>query len=227
MVVCLKKKNFIFSHFWRIEVQNQGVNRAMFSLKALEKNPSMLLLAFSGCWPFVVFPGFLTCVSSMSSNLPLLLGTLDIRFRTNPNPVLLLFSQSVLSNSLWPHELQHTGLSCPSPSSGPCSTSCSLNMNANQPSHLLSPSPAFSLSQHQSLFQWVSSLHQVAKVLELQPQHQSFQWIFRIDFLQDGLVWSPFSPRDSQESSPTPQFKSIHSLVFSLLYSPILTSIPD
>ena len=124
MVVCLKKKNFIFSHFWRIEVQNQGVNRAMFSLKALEKNPSMLLLAFSGCWPFVVFPGFLSCVSSVSSNLPLLLGTLDIRFRTNPNPVLLLFSHSVLSNSLRPHELQHTGLSCPSPSSGPCSTSC-------------------------------------------------------------------------------------------------------
>ena len=51
-----------------------------------------------------------------------------------------------------------------------------------QPSHpLLSPSPAFSLSQHQGLFQWVSSLHQVAKVLQL--QHQFFQWIFRTDFL--------------------------------------------
>ena len=57
--------------------------------------------------------------------------------------------------------------------------------DAIQPSHpLLSPSPpAFSLSQHQGLFQWVSSLHQVAKVLELQRQHQSFQWIFRTDFL--------------------------------------------
>ena len=54
-----------------------------------------------------------------------------------------------------------------------------------QPSHpLLFPSlPAFNLSQHQGLFQWVSSLHQVAKVLKLQLQHQSFQWIFRIDFL--------------------------------------------
>ena len=49
---------------------------------------------------------------------------------------------------------------------------------------LLSPSPpAFKLSQHQSLFKWVCSLHQVAKVLELQLQHQSFQWIFRTDFL--------------------------------------------
>ena len=57
--------------------------------------------------------------------------------------------------------------------------------NVIQPSHpLLSPSlPAFNLSQHQGLFQWVSSLHQVAKVLEFQLQHQSFQWIFRTDFL--------------------------------------------
>ena len=42
---------------------------------------------------------------------------------------------------------------------------------------------AFNLSQHQGLFQWVGSLHQVAKILELQLQHQSFQWIFRVDFL--------------------------------------------
>ena len=54
-----------------------------------------------------------------------------------------------------------------------------------QPSHPLSfPSPpAFYLSQHQGLFKWVSSSHQVAKVLELQLQYQSFQWIFRTDFL--------------------------------------------
>ena len=77
------------------------------------------------------------------------------------------------------------------------------------------------------LFQWVSSLHQVDKVLEFQLQHQSFQWIFRTDFLEDGLVGSPCSPRDSQESLPTPQFKSINSLVPSFLYSPTLTSIHD
>ena len=83
--------------------------------------------------------------------------------------------------------------------------------DAIQPSHpLSSPSPAFNLSQHQGLFQWVSSLHQVAKVLEFQLQHQYFQWIFRTDFLQDWLVWSPCSPRNSQESSPTAQFKSIN-----------------
>ena len=57
--------------------------------------------------------------------------------------------------------------------------------DAIQPSHpLSSPSPpAFNLSQHQGLFQWFSSLHQVTRVLELQLQHQSFQWIFRFDFL--------------------------------------------
>ena len=54
---------------------------------------------------------------------------------------------------------------------------------------LLFPSP-FNLSQHQGLFQWVSYSHQVAKVLEFQLQHQSFQWIFRVDFLQDWLDWS-------------------------------------
>ena len=74
---------------------------------------------------------------------------------------------------------------------------------------LSSPSPsAFNLSQHQGLFQWVSSSHQVAKVLEFQLQHQSYQWTLRTDLLYDGLVGSPCSLRDSQESSPTPQFKA-------------------
>ena len=97
--------------------------------------------------------------------------------------------------------------------------------DAIQPSRpLSSPSPpTLNLSQHQGLFQWVSSFNQVAKLLEL--QHQSFQWAFWTDFLWDGLVGSPCSPRDSQESSPTPQFKSINSSVLSLLYGPTLTSI--
>ena len=50
---------------------------------------------------------------------------------------------------------------------------------------------------------------------------------FSTDFLSDGLVGSPCSPRDSQESSPTPQFKSINSSALSFLYSPTLTSIHD
>ena len=57
--------------------------------------------------------------------------------------------------------------------------------DATQPSHPLSPPspPLFNLSQHQGLFQWVSYSHQVAKVLEFQLQHQSFQWTVRTDFL--------------------------------------------
>ena len=100
---------------------------------------------------------------------------------------------------------------------------------AIQPSHPLSPPspPALNLSQHQGLFQWVSSSNQVAKVLELQFQHQSFQWIFRVDFLNDWLVWSPCWPRDSQEYSLTPKFESISSLALNLFYGLALTSVHD
>ena len=71
--------------------------------------------------------------------------------------------------------------------------------DAIQPSHSLSLSspPAHNLSQDQGILQWVSCSHQVAKVLELQFQYQSFQWIFRVDFLQDWLIWSPCCPRVS------------------------------
>ena len=101
--------------------------------------------------------------------------------------------------------------------------------DAIQPSHpLSSPSPpAPNPSQHQSLFQWVNSSHEVAKVLEFQLQHHCFQRNPRVDLLQNGLVGSPCSPRDSQESSPTLHFKSINSSALSLLHSPTLTSIHD
>ena len=101
--------------------------------------------------------------------------------------------------------------------------------DAIQSSHpLFSPSPpTFNLSQHQGLFQWVSSSHQVAKILEVQLQHQSFWWMFRTDILYDWLAGYPCHPRDSQESSPTPEFKSINSSVLSFLYSPTFISIHD
>ena len=87
--------------------------------------------------------------------------------------------------------------------------------------------PAPNPSQYQGLFQWVNSSHEVAKVFKYQPQHQSFQWTPRTDLLYDGLVGSPCSPRDSQESSPIPQFKSINSSALSFLHSPTFTSIHD
>ena len=91
------------------------------------------------------------------------------------------FSHSVASDSLRPGGLQHARLPCPSTTP----RACHRVGDAIQPSHpLSSPSPpAFNPSQHQGLFQCLSSSHQVAKVLELQLQHQSFQWISRTDFL--------------------------------------------
>ena len=62
----------------------------------------------------------------------------------------------------------------------------------------------------------------MAKVLEFQLQHRSLERNPRADLLQNGLVGSPYSPRDSQESSPTPQFKSINSSALSFLHSPTL-----
>jgi len=87
--------------------------------------------------------------------------------------------------------------------------------------------PIFNLSKHHGLFKWVRSSHHVAKVLEFQLQPMSFQWIFRTDFLKDELVRSSCSPRDSQESSSTPQFKTINSSALSSLYSPTLASLHD
>ena len=131
-----------------------------------------------------------------------------------------------MSNSLQPHGLQHARLPYPSPTPGAYSNSCPLSWWCHPTiSSSVVPFSSHLQSQHQGLFQWVSSSHQLTKILEL--QHQSFQWIFRTDFLEDGLVGSPCCPRDSQDSSPTPQFKSINSSVLSFLYGPTLTSIHD
>ena len=104
---------------------------------------------------------------------------------------LYLFSQSVqLLSRVWlfvtPWTAAHqASLSITNSQSLLKFISIELVMSSNSLSHLLSsPSPpAFNLCQDQGLFQWVGSSHQVAKVLELQLQHQFLQWIFRIDFL--------------------------------------------
>ena len=122
-------------------------------------------------------------------------------------------------DSLWPHGLQQARLLCPSPTPRAWSNSCPLSQWCHPTiSSSSSPfPPAFNLPQHQSLFQWISSSNQVANVLQFELQHQSFQWLFRTDFLQDGLVWSPCSPRGAQEFSPTSHFKSISSSVLSFM----------
>ena len=95
------------------------------------------------------------------------------------------FSHSLVSDSRTPWTAAcHASLPVHHQLPEPTQTHIHRISDAIQPSHpLSSPSPTFNLSQHQALFQWVSSSHQVAKVLEFQLQHQSFQWIFRTDFL--------------------------------------------
>ena len=85
------------------------------------------------------------------------------------------FSRSVVSNSLRTHGLQHARPPCPSPTPGVDSNSCHRGGDGIQPSHTLSPPypPAFNLAQHQDLFKWVSSSHQVAKV---------FSWVLMLSF---------------------------------------------
>ena len=141
---------------------------------------------------------------------------------------IVLLSLPVVSDSLRPHGLQHARPPCPPPSPGVCSDSRPLSQCFHPNAHLLSsPPPVLRVSQHQGPFQQVGSSHQVAKVLEFHLWHHSFQRYSRIVLLQNGLVGSPCSPRDSQESSPTPQFQSISSSAFSFLYSPAVTSIHD
>ena len=119
------------------------------------------------------------------------------------------FSCSVVSDSLQAHGLQHARPPCPSPIPGVYSNSYPLSRWCH---------PTISSSVIPFCFKSFPSSGYFP--MELQLQHQSFQWIFRTDFLYDWPVGSPCSPRDSQESSPTPQFKSINSLVLSFLHGP-------
>ena len=96
------------------------------------------------------------------------------------------FSHSVVSNSLRPHGLQHSRLPCPSPAPGTYLNSCP----SGRWCHPTISSSVVPFSSHlqsfpaSGFFQWVSSSHQVAKVVEFQLQHQSFQWTLRTDFLR-------------------------------------------
>ena len=95
-----------------------------------------------------------------------------------------------------------------------------------QQSHPLSTtSPTVvNLSLCQGIFQWVGSLHQVAKILELQLQHQSFQWIFGL--ISFRIDWFACAVPETLKSFVHHQFKSISS-VLSLHYGPVLTSVCD
>ena len=138
------------------------------------------------------------------------------------------FSRSVVSDSLRSHESQHTRPPCPSPTPKFTQTHFHLVGDAIQPSHpLLSPSPsALNLSSIR-VFSNESTLH------TRWPKYSSFSFSISPSTKHSGLIFfrilvgSPCSPRDSQESCPMPQFKSINSSALSFLHSPTLTSICD
>ena len=101
-------------------------------------------------------------------------------------------SHSVMSDSLLPYGLQDARLPCPLPTPIVYSNSCPLSRWCHSTISSSVIPFFFNLSQHQGLFQWVSSSHQVAKGLEFQLQHQSFQWIFRTDFFFFRIDWLDF-----------------------------------
>ena len=139
------------------------------------------------------------------------------------------FSCSVMSDSLRPHELQHARPPCPSPTPGVHTNSCALSgwchpaiLSSVIPSsscpQSLPASESFPMSQ---LFTWGGQSTGVSVLASVLPKNTQ-DWF--------PLGWtggSPCSPRDSQESSPTPRFKSINSSTLSLLHSPTLTCIHD
>ena len=139
------------------------------------------------------------------------------------------YSCSVMSNSLRPHELQHARPPCSSPTLGVYPNPCPLSWwfhpvisSSVVPFSSCSQSfPAPGSFQMSQLFASGGQNIGVSASTSVLPMNNQ-DWS-----LEDGLVGSPCSPRDSQESSLMPQFKSTNSLVLSFLYSPSLTSIHD
>ena len=139
------------------------------------------------------------------------------------------FSRSVVSDYSWPHESQHARPPCPSPTPGVHSNSCPSSpwchpaisfsvIPFSSCPQSLPASESFPMSQ---LFAGGGQSIGVSASASVLPKKS------QDDLLQNGLVGSPCTPRDSQGSSPTPQFKSINSWALSFLYSPTLTSIHD
>ena len=138
------------------------------------------------------------------------------------------FSRSVVSDSLQPHESQDARPPCPSPTPGLHSDSYPLSVMPS--SHLILCRPLLLLPRilpSIRVFSNKSTLPMRSPKYWSLASASAFQRNPRADLLQNGLVGSPCRPRDSQEFSPTPQFKSINSSVLSFLHSPTLTSIHD
>ena len=139
-----------------------------------------------------------------------------------------LFSHSVVSNSLWPYGLLHTRLPCPSLSPGVCLNSCPL-IQWCHPIISFSVTPFSSCPQSfpaSGSFPMSWLFASGGQSIGASAAASLLPMMFRADFLYNWLVWS-CSPRESQKSSPAPQFESINCLALSPLYGPTLTSVHD
>ena len=185
----------------------------------------------SGSWWWTGRPGVLRFMGSQRVGHDWATELNWTKASTNPSEFgSVQFSCSVVSDSLWPHESQHARPPCPSPTPGAYSNSCPSRQwcqptisSSIIPFSCLQSFPASGSFQMSQFFAFglyaKDGVSASASVLPMNIQ----DW-FPLGYR---LVGSPCSPRDSQESSPTLQFKSISSLVFSLLYGPTLTSIHD
>ena len=137
------------------------------------------------------------------------------------------FSCSVMCDSVWPYGLQHARLPCPLPTPRACSHLCPSSQWWH-PTISSSVIPFFSHLQsfpESGSFPVSQFFASSGQSIRVSSSASALPCIFRTDFLYDWLVGSPCNPRDSQESSPTPQLKSISSSALSFLYGPTLTSI--
>ena len=138
------------------------------------------------------------------------------------------FSCSAVSDSLWPHGLQHVRPPCPSPTPRACSNSCSLSQWCHPTiSSSVVPFPSclqsFPASGSFPMSQFFKSGGQ-----SIGASASASVFLNNIqDWFHDWLVWYPYSSRYSQKSSSTPQFKTINSVMLNLLYGPTPTSIHD
>ena len=151
----------------------------------------------------------------------------NLSLSTNIRHISVQFSHSVVSDSLRPHESQHIRPPCPSPTPGvhsnshPSSQWCHPAISSSIAPFCSSPqslpaSESFPMSQ---LFTWGGQSTRISASASFPPK-KCQGWS-----LSEWTGWISCNPRDTQESSPTPQFKSINSSTLSLLYGPALTSV--
>ena len=193
----------------------------------------MFVLYFIHFWSDPHFFPFNLLIFLSLSFFFFFLASWDVRedFQLSAFPLFssVQFSCSLVFDPLWPHELQHARPPCPSPTPGvypnPCPSSqwCHPTISSSVvPFCSFSQSfPASGSFQMSQLFKSGGLIIGVSASTSVLPMNTQ-DWS-----LLGWTVGSPCSPRDSKDSSPSPQFKSINSSVLSFLYSPTLTSILD